>query len=213
MYLWSGTLSVFSAKVRIAANEKGVELELRELPWSRASGWNKSDAFLAASPRGQVPLLVDDELAVFDSTTINEYLEDRHPEPPLMPSDAAGRARCRMWEDLADDLLAQVLPVLVRENFLKADPGSRDAAALDEALTLVAAHHRRLEETLQGQPYLCGGFGLADIANFLLVAFGRMLGAAPDPQLEALAGWIERVGSRPAVQKEIDAIAAAAAAA
>ncbi|HEX7037948.1 MAG TPA: glutathione S-transferase family protein [Pseudomonadales bacterium] len=213
MYLWSGTLSVFSAKVRIAAKEKGLALELRELPWSRTAGWSKSAEFLAVSPRGQVPVLVDGDLAVFDSTTINQYLDERYPEPALMPADPAARARCRMWEDLADDLLAQALPVLVRENFLKRDPAACDAVALDAAQTSLAAHHRRLDETLRGQDYLCGTFGLADIANYLLVAFGRMLGTPPDPALAALAGWLDRVGTRPAVKAELDAIAQAAAAA
>jgi glutathione S-transferase len=213
MYLWSGTFSVFSVKVRIVAKEKDLPLELRELPWSRSAGWSKSDAFLAASPRGQVPVLVDGDLTVFDSTTIDEYLEERYPRPPLMPAEPEARARCRMWEDLADEQLTQTIPVLVRENFLKADPAARDTAALDAALTALAAHHRRLEETLRGQHYLCGSYGLADIANFVLVAVGRMLGAAPDAGLTGVAAWLERVGARPAVHSELDAFARAAAAA
>lgn len=213
MYLWSGTLSVFSAKVRIAAKEKGLALELRELPWSRTVGWTKPADFLAVSPRGQVPVLVDGDLAVFDSTTITQYLEERYPEPALMPADPAARARCRMWEDLADDLLAQALPVLVRENFLKRDPATRDTSALDPAVTAIAAHHRRLDEALRAQDYLCGTYGLADIANFLLVAFGNTLGTPPDPGLAALGGWVERIGGRPAVKTELDAITQAAAAA
>jgi glutathione S-transferase len=213
MYLWSGTLSVFSAKVRIAAREKGLALETREVPWTRATQWTKPDALLAVSPRGQVPVLVDDELAVFDSTVINEYLEDRFPERPLLPADPAGKARCRMWEELGDDLLTRALPVLVRENFLKPQGAARDEAAVAEALAVAAAHHRRLDEALAEQDYLCGAYSLADIGNFLAVAFCRTLGAPPDDTLEHLGAWFQRVYERPVVKAEFDAITAAAAAA
>ncbi|MDA1075122.1 MAG: glutathione S-transferase N-terminal domain-containing protein [Proteobacteria bacterium] len=70
MYLWSGTLSPFSAKVRIVLAEKGLPIEIREVPWSRQNKWHpKPKAFLDVSPRGEVPVLVDGGLAVFDSWT------------------------------------------------------------------------------------------------------------------------------------------------
>ena len=213
MYLWSGTLSVFSAKVRIAAREKNLPLEIREVTWSRARLWDKPEALLAVSPRGQVPVLMDGELAVFDSTIINEYLEERFPELPLMPADTAGRARCRMWEELGDDMLGRAMPVLVREIYLKAPGAPRDEAAVAAALEVVSTHHGRLEEALEGQDFLCGAYSLADIGNFLAVAFCHTLGAPPDGALANLAAWYRRVAERPVVKEEFDAIVAAAAAA
>jgi glutathione S-transferase len=57
---------------------------------------------LAVSPRGEVPALVDGDAVVYDSTLICEYLEERHPTPALLPSDAAGRVRVRALERWAD---------------------------------------------------------------------------------------------------------------
>jgi glutathione S-transferase len=214
MYLWSGTLSVFSAKVRIAVREKNLPVEIREVTWTRARLWgDKPEALLAVSPRGQVPVLVDDEVAVFDSTIINEYLEERFPEPPLMPADTTGRARCRMWEELADDMLGRAMPVLVREIYVKPEGAARDEAALAAALKIVSAHHARLEQALVGADFLCGAYSLADIGNFLAVAFCSTLGAPPDDKLINLAAWYRRVAERPVVKHEIDAVIAAASAA
>jgi glutathione S-transferase len=92
MQLWSGTLSTFSTKVRIACGEKGIAVTIRELPWSRQSSFAKSAEFMALSPRGEVPVLVDGDLVLYDSTVINEYLEEKYPEPRLLPRTPVSRA-------------------------------------------------------------------------------------------------------------------------
>jgi glutathione S-transferase len=214
MYVFSGVLSVFSAKVRIAIREKAIAVEIREVPWTRATAWGDKPAeLLAANPRGQVPTLIDGDLAVFDSTIINEYLDERFPERPLLPADPQSRARCRLWEALGDDLLTAQLPVLVRETFMKPDGQGRDQDALAGARSAADAHFRRLNQALDGADYLCGDYSLADIGNFLAVAFCRTLGTPPADELHQLAAWFDRVYRRPAVKAEFDAITAAAAAA
>jgi glutathione S-transferase len=107
MQLWTGVLSPFSAKVRIALAEKKLAYEPLQVSWSRTALWTKPPALLAVSPRGQVPVLLDDGVVVYDSTIIYEYLEDRYPTPSLLPSGAAARARCRLLEDEADLAMAQ----------------------------------------------------------------------------------------------------------
>src|SRR5438552_17022729 len=96
--LYEHPLSPYAQKVKIALAEKGVAFECR-LP-DFMSG--RDDAFAAASPRLEVPALVDGETRVFDSTIILEYLEDRWPEPALLPATPAERARTRMLEELRD---------------------------------------------------------------------------------------------------------------
>ena len=92
MKLWSGVLSPFSAKVRIALAEKKLGYETLVVPWSRKTLWGpKPPEFLAVSPHGQVPVLIDGDVAVFDSTVICEYLEDRYPKPPLLPAGPEAR--------------------------------------------------------------------------------------------------------------------------
>src|SRR5439155_1558254 len=92
MKLWSGVLSPFSAKVRIALAEKKLGYETLVVPWSRKTLWGpKPPEFLAVSRHGQVPVLIDGEVAVFDSTVSCEYLEDRYPKPPLRPAGPGAR--------------------------------------------------------------------------------------------------------------------------
>ena len=82
------------------------------VPFSQAAGYSpKHPAVLAANPKGQVPVLIDGDLTLFDSTLIFEYLEDAYPLPSLYPAGAAARARCRRLELTADEIL---LPLVVR---------------------------------------------------------------------------------------------------
>src|SRR5215470_982845 len=99
MKLYSGPLSLFSRKVEIALGEKGLSFDRIMVPFTQERGYQpKHPDVLAANPKGQVPVLVDGELSLFDSTLIFEYLEDAYPRPPLYPRGAAARARCRLLE-------------------------------------------------------------------------------------------------------------------
>src|SRR5581483_8012240 len=88
--LYEHPLSPYAQKVKIALLEKGVPFEPR-LP----AFFGGDATFAAASPRLEVPALLDGDTAVFDSTIILEYIEDRWPAPPLLPRRAAARARRR----------------------------------------------------------------------------------------------------------------------
>ena len=97
----------FGQKVRIVLSEKELSYELINVDLRRAE--QKRPEFLKMNPFGKVPVLVDDDLVVYDSTVINEYLEDEYPHPRLLPEDSQARARARSLEDYAD--LAFILPV------------------------------------------------------------------------------------------------------
>ena len=73
-------------------------------------------------------MLIDDEMIVYDSTIINEYLEDEYPHPPLLPSDSSARARVRTFEDYADNAFIPVTGIIMSE--LRKPEAERDA---DEA--------------------------------------------------------------------------------
>jgi glutathione S-transferase len=211
MKLWSGTLSPFSAKVRIALAEKGVDVEISEIPWSRADLWGpKPQAFLDVSPKGEVPVLVDQGIGIVDSTVINEYLEDAYPEVPLMPVDALGRAGCRMWEDMADSYMAGPITTLIGEVFMKPDGEGRDDEAVGEALSAFTAYLDALERRLSEQEYLCEVYTLADIATWLCLTFAQTLGVelADRGNLQA---WYGRVSERPVVKAELELVMGAAA--
>jgi stringent starvation protein A len=213
MQLWSGTLSPFSAKVRMVCAEKGITPELRNIPWSRRTLWGpKPKELLAVSPRGQIPVLIDGDLTLFDSTVIDEYLEEKRPSPALLPRDTAARARVRLLEDQADYMITTHATVLIREVFLKPDGNGRDGAAVDGAMTAYAGYYALLDGALAGgDEYLCGEFSLADIASFLAVSYGAILGAPVPAERARVAAWHARVGARPAIKQEFDAIMAAVA--
>ncbi len=213
MKLWSGTLSPFSAKVRIALAEKGIEAEIAEIPWSRANLWGpKPQAFLDVSPKGEVPVLEDQGLAIVDSTVINEYLEDAYPEVPLMPADPAGRAACRMWEDRADYFMATHITTLIAEMFMKPGGEGRDEAVVAEAMTAFSGYLDALEAQLAGKQHLCGDYTLADIATWLCLTFGQTLGVDLGGR-GGLQAWYGRVSERPVVAGELALVMGAAAAA
>jgi glutathione S-transferase len=67
------------------------------------------DRFSVLSPLRRIPVLIDDRVTLCDSTVICEYLDDRHPEPPLRPSDPADRARARWLEEFADTRMGEVI--------------------------------------------------------------------------------------------------------
>jgi len=104
----------FSQKTRIVLAEKQLDYEKIHVDLRKREQFDP--AFLSLNPFHKVPVLVDEEegeiqrTVVYDSTVIDEFLEDEYPEPAMMPppEDAAGRARIRQLEDFAD--IAFVLP-------------------------------------------------------------------------------------------------------
>ena len=90
-----------------AAYRVRIALALKGLPWTpagvnlvRGGGEQHGDAYRRLNPQGRVPLLVDGDLALSQSLAIIEYLDEVHPVPALLPSDAAGRARVRSLAQL-----------------------------------------------------------------------------------------------------------------
>src|SRR5216684_7009504 len=89
----------FCQKVRVVLAEK--DLEFEKLLVDLRKGEQKSPEFLKLNPYGKVPVLIDDDVVVYDSTIINEYLDEEYPNPQLMPQieDSAGRDRVRQLAD------------------------------------------------------------------------------------------------------------------
>jgi glutathione S-transferase len=203
MKVYTGPVSLFSAKVRVALDEKGLAHDHVSVGWSLERRYEPHHPdVVALNPKAQVPVLVDGDVVVYDSTQILEYLEDRAPEPPLYPADVAGRARCRRLEAFADEILFPPLWELIDAGFYPGAAGA-DGARLAAARARLAELHRELERELAGREFLCGAFSVADIGCFVMTAVAATLGAPPDPGLAALAGWLARTGARPSLQREI----------
>lgn len=214
MKLYSGPLSLFSRKVELALAEKGLAAERIMVPFSQARGYSpKHPEVLAANPKGQVPVLVDGALTLFDSTLILEYLEDAYPAPPLFPAGAGPRARCRLLELTADEILVPLVTRLMhRSEPPPGDPAQREAreAAAKPAEAALAAHFVALQDELDQQQFFCGAaFGVADIALFLTILYVHRLHGPRVDALPRLAAWYARVAARPAASRVVDEIAAA----
>lgn len=210
MKLYSGPLSLFARKVEIALAEKALAFERIMVPFTQTTGYAPKDpGVLAANPKGQVPVLIDGDLALYDSTVIFEYLEDAYPEPPLYPRDPAGRARCRLLELAADEIM---MP-LVRPLMHRSEPRSARFAELEAAAATacppLVAHYAQLEARLAGRDYFCGDFSVADIAVFMVLLFARRLKGPGLDDLPGLTAWYERMAARPAIASVVAEIGAA----
>jgi glutathione S-transferase len=209
MRLYSGPLSLFTAKARIALAEKGLGYERVEVGWSLARRYEPHHPdVLALNPKGQVPVLVDGELGVYDSTLIFEYLEDRYPDPPLYPRDVAGRARCRQLEAAADEILFPHVWSLIDGSFYPASAGGRDEARLAQAREGIERFAAAREADLAGRAWLCGTFSVADIATFVMLHAAATLGAPVREEHANLCAWRERALARPAIATEVTELAA-----
>jgi glutathione S-transferase len=213
MKLYSGPLSLFARKVEIALGEKGLPYERVMVPFTQAAGYApKHPDVLAANPKGQVPVLVDGELTLFDSTLIVEYLEDAYPTPPLYPKGAKACARCRLIELSADEILLPLVRALMFRS-VPADPDptrqAERAAEAERAEAAIRDFYAGLETRLAGRDYFCGDYSVADIAMFMTVLFVLRLRGPRLDAFPALAAWYARVGARPAAAKAAAEIAAA----
>jgi glutathione S-transferase len=211
--LYSGPLSLFTAKVRVALAEKNLAYERIEVGWSLAKRYEPHHPdVVALNPKKQVPVLVDGDVVVYDSTLILEYLEERFPEPPLYPREIALRARCRQLEAAADEIVFPAVWELIDGGFYPAAQGDTAAAERSQrAKARVASLCEGLDKELVGREYLCGRFSVADIGTFIMLSTAASLGAPPPASCSQLQGWLARMSARPAVRKELTEMAAHAA--
>ena len=213
--LYAFDRSPFGWKVRVALAEKKVPYQMI-VPENK----NEDPAFARLNPFRKTPVLVlEDGRTIYESTVINEYLEEVHPQPPMLPKDPYERARVRILEDTFDQYFYPTIrdltnsqfdyqpPVLFRK---KAD--KVDHKLLEESRIKVHEHLQRLEAELEGRTWFGGEiFSLADAALIPAITGNlKVLGVLPDPKYPRLGDWTARVMARPsckaAVPKEMPTI-------
>src|SRR5262245_39004284 len=195
MKLYSGPLSMFGAKAQIALLEKNLAFELEMVPFDMGRLYEpKHSEVVRINPKRQVPVLVDGDLEIFDSTQIFEYLEDLVPSPPLWPLGAAARARARLLEHKSDEVY---FPDIIRLMGLQDRPedpvaiSSRDSAE---------RFYREVEPELADREFLARSFSFADIAFYMAQFFGERMGVPLTESTPRLIAWRDRISRRPAVQ-------------
>ena len=186
--LYDAARCPYCARARIVLAEKDIEHEVVEIDLSDRPAW-----IYEKNATGRVPVLEEDAWILPESSVILEYIEERYPEPALLPADPADRALARVWIFRHDEFTKPYY-ALRREE---------DGAAerFDEQL-------EQLDATLQRQPWLTGReYGLADIAYVPWVLRARdMLGVSLD-EFPAVRSWLDRLVERPAIAREVDVVA------
>lgn len=196
--LYSARLSMFGAKVQIAAIEKGIALELVMVPFTQTEGYSPKDPEVARiNPKKQVPVLVHGEVEIFDSTQILEYLEDLRPEPALWLSGINNRARVRQLEHRSDEVyFPHVIKLMGLQDRL-------DDAQAVAAMQGARDFYRYLEPLLGAQDYMAGDFSNADIALYMAMIFGERMGAPLTAETPRLLAWRNRMSARASVREVV----------
>lgn len=195
--LYDHPLSPYAQKVKIALREKGQAFEA-VLPGGLGAG-GAAGEFLAANPRAEVPALVDGDIAIFDSTVILEYIEDRWPSPPLLPAAPAERARVRMLEEVMDTHFEAINWGLSEIRWFRRAEGELADRLQTKAADQTTGFFAWLERQLEGRDWFNGaafGWGDLAVAPYLNGSAGH--GHRPDPGSK-LAAWQARVNTRPSV--------------
>jgi glutathione S-transferase len=199
--LYEHVLSPYAQKVKIALREKGVAFERAEPPGMGSGG--ASGAFVAANPRAEVPVLIDGETAVYDSTIILEYIEDRWPTPALLPPGPAERARARTIEEVMDTHFEAINWGLGEIDWFGRADGELAHTLKTNAARQTQGFFAWLERHLGEAVWFNGAaFGWADLAVAPFVGTSVAVGNRP-PAGSKLAGWLERCLARPAVAQTV----------
>jgi len=199
--LYEHPFSPYVQKVKIALYEKNIPFET-EMPDAFSGAPTR---YGALNPRLEVPTLVDDGFAIIDSTIILEYLEDKWPNPPMLPVTPRERARVRMIEDLCDTYYEAINWGLMEVRAWKRVTGDKAAAIEKRAHEQTAGVLAWLERELGSAPWFNGSsFGHGDLSVFPYLHGSVVWDAGPRAGSK-LASWLARMGERESVDKTIAA--------
>lgn len=187
--------------VRMFIAEKGISIPIEKV--DLRAGDNRKEPFLSRNPHGQAPTLeLDNGAFVSEIIPICEYLEEKHPSPPLIGTNAEERAECRMWTRRLDLNICEPIANGFRfaeglkffENRIvtapEAAPGLKKIAADRIAW---------LDKQMNGKDFICGNrFTVADILLYCFLSFfGKAAQPPLDPTNTNIVAWLDRVKARP----------------
>jgi len=188
--LYDAARCPYCARARIALAEKRVAYEPVEIDLSDRPAW-----LYEKNPRGKVPVIEEDDFILPESSVIMEYLEERFPEPALLPGDPADRAAARLWIFDFDRRLG--------EDYYAVRRGD------DGAAEILTARLAALDMWLDGHRFLAGAeYSLADIAYVPWILRAQQLLGVDLAPFEALSRWLDELVERPAIAAELGLVAA-----
>jgi glutathione S-transferase len=189
--------------VRMFMAEKSLSIPTEEVDLMK--GDNRREPYLKKNSMGQMPALeLDGGHCVTEITAICEYLEDVHPNPPLIGSTPGQKAETRKWTRRIDLNICEPLISGFRFSqglklFKDRVPTIPEAA---DGLKAVAQHYLGwLDGEMTGKEFICGKrFTLADVLLFCFLDFGGQVGQPLNPDNRNVAAWFARVKDRPSTR-------------
>jgi RNA polymerase-associated protein len=177
----------YCARVRIVLAEKDIPHESVVIDLANRPAW-----LYEKNPSGKVPVVEEDGWVLPESSVIAEYLDERYPEPALLPADPGERAAARLLVFRHDDFSDPYYALRRKE-----------AGATEE----FDAALRNLDRMLEHVPFLTGWtFGLADVGYVPWVIRARdVMGVSLDP-FSALRDWLARLAERPSIAAELEVV-------
>jgi glutathione S-transferase len=197
-YPWGTLRSTHASKTKVVLEEKRVPYRIENLPPGNL--WKKPPEMLARHPLGKVPYIEDGSVTVFDSTVIDEYLEERYAFPALLPAaDAVARARVRELEQFGDEaILGGNLPLIWMPYW--SEPEKRDKERMEKGRDGLRRRDFPYLESVLGSAgsggYLCGTFSLADIP-MMAVAMVLEVDAIALDQFPRVEHYLRLLRARP----------------
>lgn len=195
--------SPFCRKVRLTLAEKRLEAELHaHLPWEM------DESVFDLNPSGELPILIDGETVVADSSAIVEYLEETRPQAPLLPRDPEARAETRRlvaWFDrkFHEEVTVNVLYQKVHRR-LQGD-GYPDIAPIRAGLINLRTHLDYISYLVSRRNWLAGReMSFADFAAAAHLSCLDYIGDVPWSNYPEAKDWYARVKSRPAFRGLLD---------
>ena len=195
--LYHVPLSPFCRKVRLSLAEKKLDVELVEERY-----WERDPDFIRRSPAGKVPVLKMDGRTMTESSAICEYIEERFPDPPLLPRDPGERQEVRRIVAYFDDTFhAQVTSKLLYERVNKkiTKEGYPDSGNVKSGARAIKGHLDYLERLLEERRWLAGNaLSLADFAAAAHLSALDYISDVDWNRSAAVRDWYAKIKSRPA---------------
>ena len=198
--------------LRMFLLEKG--LDIPKIAVDLLGAENRRPPYTDRNPSGQIPALeLDDGRVIGETVAIFEYLDERHPNPPLIGTTPEERAETRMWQRRIELNITEHLYNAFRyaEGLALFESRVHCLPEAAEGLkTIVREKLAWLDSLMNGKPFIAGNrFTIADIILYCALDFGSTVGQRLDPALKHLGGWMERVGARPSAAASLHELAPA----
>ena len=188
MVLYSGTTCPFSQRCRFVLFEKGMDFEIRDVDL-----FNKPEDVAVMNPYGQVPILVERDLILYESNIINEYIDERFPHPQLMPGDPVARARVRLF------LFNFEKELFIHVGILESRATKANEKAMEKARASIRDRLTQLAPVFTKNRYMLGDdFSMLDVAIAPLLWRLDHYGIDLPKSAAPLAKYAERIFQRPA---------------